>query len=518
MTRPDIAISGAGPNGLMLACELALAGVSSVVLEQHQQRLDVQKANGLIGQVVRFLDHRGLFQRYRGDETAPQPAPHYLFAGFGLPVHQLDDNPMYALIAPQREWEALLEQRALELGVEIRRGHRLTRFNQDDHEVICEVAATDGSYQLHSDFLVGCDGGKSLVRREAGIDFPGTRSDLVSRIAHVSLPAELLNAEGLNVPGYGMLRPGHNHTSNGVCTFANLGPQGPMIGTLEWGKPKDVDAGSPVTLDEISASVSRVLQAEILIGAPRTPGPHYLRRNVGMNTRVANRYRNRRVFLVGDSAHVHSAIGGPGLNLGTQDAVNLGWKLAAAVNGWAQPGLLDSYEAERHPVAKRVKMHSLAQLALLAPNEETVALRQLFGELLTSRENRARIAGLVSGSDIVYEMGEADHELVGRFVPDFVVSTSTATHRIAELMRSGRPLLLDLSQDAAPAEMAAAWSDRVDALRVNALSPPARALLIRPDGYVAWATDGSIAPHNHTGLDQALTTWFGPAVHTTRAH
>ncbi|MGH8883393.1 MAG: FAD-dependent monooxygenase, partial [Stackebrandtia sp.] len=325
---------------------------------------------------------------------------------------------------------------------------------------------------------------------------------------HVDLPGAVMSRDGVTIPGYGLLGGGHNHLPNGVCTFAVLGAQGPLIGTMEW--DDDVDDTAPMTLDEIRASLRRVLGTDITIAPPTTPGPHYLRRNVGINTRIAERYRAGRVLLVGDAAHVHSAVGGPGLNLGTSDAVNLGWKLAAQVNGWAPRDLLDSYQSERYPVGQRVQMHSLAQLALLSPGHETSGLRGLFGELLRFPDATEHIGALLAGTDIRYDTGDAAHRWAGRFVPDLMVTPETGpARRLAELMRRARPLLVNLSTSAEPVATAAGWRDRVDTLTATASDVSTQALLIRPDGYVAWASDDLAAADAIPALSSALHRWFG---------
>jgi hypothetical protein len=257
-----------------------------------------------------------------------------------------------------------------------------------------------------------------------------------------------------------------------------------------------------VTLDELRESIRRIIGVDVPLDAPKGPGPHALRRLDGINSRQAERYRAGRVLLVGDSAHVHSPMGGPGLNLGMQDAVNLGWKLAAAVNGRAPDGLLDTYESERYPVGERVMMHSQAQLALAAPGPEVEALRSLFAELVPAREVTEHMAGLLAGSDVRYDVGD-DHRLSGLMVPDLDLDDG---RRVAELLHEGRPILIDATGGAASA-VAQTWSDRVDTVTEGMSDGPA-AILIRPDGYVAWAAD-TFADHEAQHLRVALTRWFG---------
>jgi hypothetical protein len=265
---------------------------------------------------------------------------------------------------------------------------------------------------------------------------------------------------------------------------------------VEW--PGQPVAEHELTLDELRASVGRVLGTDVPLQSP-PGGPQLMRLLTGSNTRVAERYRSGRVFLIGDAAHVHLAIGGPGLNLGLQDAANLAWKLAGAVHGWAPDGLLDSYQTERRRAAQRVTMSTQAQGVLIGPGPEVTALRQLFAELLGDEPTRQRIAELLAGADVRYETGES--ELVGRWAPDLRLQHEGGPVRLAQLTRDGRPLLLDLTGDGRLLTDAGPWKDRVELVRATAEQAPAEGLLIRPDGYLAWA--------GGPGLRDALTRWFG---------
>lgn len=500
MTKTDVVISGAGPNGLLVAGELALAGVRPVVLEQLPAPTDELKANGIVGQANRVLDLRGLYQELSGTDGPPEPMGGYIFAGMQVPFADVADNPMYGMLIQQPRVVRQLVDWVQGLGVEIRWGHELVDLELNDDGVVVDVTAPSGDYRLPATYLVGADGGRSPVRKKAGIEFPGLTTDVVARVAHISLPDELRTGYGaMDVPGVGQIPFGHNRFDGGVLIYAEFQPGRSMVGTIEYGSVLPDDAPG-LTLDELRASVNRVVGADVPLAAPDWPGPHALRRVNGQNTRQAEQYRAGNVFLVGDAAHVHSAMGGPGLNLGLQDAMNLGWKLAAAVRGRATDGLLDSYHAERWPAGQRVMMHSMAQAALMAAGPEVTALRTLFGELLATPDGSAHIARLLAGSDVRYEVGD-DHRLSGYFVPDFVLDDG---RRISELLHSGRPMLLDLA-GGDHAESAADWRDRVTIEVATAVGRPAAALLIRPDGYVAWAADDV----DHNGLCAALTRWFG---------
>jgi 2-polyprenyl-6-methoxyphenol hydroxylase-like FAD-dependent oxidoreductase len=503
MTDADVVISGAGPNGLMLACELALAGVRPVVLDKLPGPSSEPKANGLVGQTVRTLDLRGLFNAFTGEDGPPQPAYGWIFAGMTLNFLGLPDNPMYAMMMQQPRLVRLLEKRARDLGVDLRWGHELIGLQPQPGGVALTVSSPERDEDIVASYLVGADGGRSFVRKSAGIDFPGSTAPMVTRLAHVHIPERLRAPDGgVDIPGFGRLRFGHSRFDRGGLIFAEFERDRPMLGTIEFGS---ATANGPMSVAELRESVRRVLGVDIPLEEPKGPGPHALRRIDGQNSRQAQHYRDGHVLLLGDAAHVHSAMGGPGLNLGLQDTINLGWKLAAEINGWAPAGLLDTYESERHPVGQRVMMHSMAQTALMAPGPEVAALRTLLGELLTLPEVAAHMAGLLAGADVRYDVGD-DHPLSGLLVPEI---TTDDGRRVAELLHDGRPVLLDLSGGAA-AGLAHGWADRVDAVVAAMTDRPAAAVLIRPDGYVAWAAD-DFGRAAHTRLRAALHRWFGPA-------
>lgn len=488
----DVVIIGGGPNGLLLATELALAGVRPTVLEQHVERPPILKANGLVGRVVQALDYRGLHERLGG---GPHPArmPGFQFGAVILDLSGMDDHELYALPVPQRRLEAILAERAAELGVVIHKGHRLAGLEQDDEHVTVDVEGPQGKYQLTTRYLVGADGGRSLVRKQVGIDFPGITDDtFVNRTGQVAIAAPVAVGDGeLAVPGLGRLRPAtFTRTDTGLFAYGMFQPGLYRVSVIEWGSDRFAD-GEDIPLAELSAAVKRVLGADLPMSEPGG-----LRRTAGVNSRQATRYRHGRVMLAGDAAHVHSGIGGPGLNLGMQDVLNLGWKLAAAARGWAPAGLLDTYESERHPVGERVIMQTRAQMALAEPGPNITALRALLSELLDYPGTRRHIADLMSGADTRYET-TSTHPMAGRWLPDLLLDNG---NRVADLMSSARPLLLRHAD--VNVNIAGGWSDRVDVVTTTADLDTA-AILVRPDGYVAWAGN------DDTGLPEALHAWFG---------
>lgn len=492
----DVIIVGGGPVGLFLARELRLAGVSPLVLERLTEPDPADKAHGLAGQVVRLLDHRGLYERC-GGTGVPTPAPGFFFGGMPLPLHTLGaDNPMYLLPVPQRELERVLAD-----GVDVRRGWELRSLHQRDDAVDVVVRGPDGAETtLTTRYLVGCDGAGSQVRKQAGIGFPGVTDDeVVERWALVAPSDRVRPAPGgrLSIDGAGEI-PAHFHrTERGVFTFLAHDPARPLVNTVEWTRTPD---DAPMTMAEMADSVERVIGVRLPLAPPPDGAPTLLRRVCGRNTRLADRYRAGRVFIAGDAAHVGT---GPTLNLGLQDAANLAWKLAAAVQGWPPAHLLDTYETERHAAGARVHMATqVDRTALMAPGAHVTALRALFAELLTSEDNLRTIAALMAGTDVRYDTGDEAGE-AGWFVPAIDVTTGDGrTRRLAELLRDARPLLLDRTGDPALAATAAPWHDRVR--HVATTGEPAPALLVRPDGYVAWAgTDPD-------GLKAALVRWFSP--------
>ncbi|WP_155375613.1 FAD-dependent monooxygenase [Catellatospora vulcania] len=523
----DVVISGGGPTGLLLAAELRLAGVRAVVLERRTEPDPVPRANGLVGQVVTVLYRRGLYRTLarhsRGPKALvqrwftgaygdrPRPVRAFSHAGFRLDLRRLRDaNPLHVLAVPQLRMERTFERHALALGAEIRRGHVFTGLAQDADGVTVEVDGPDGPYRLRAAYLVGCDGSHSAVRKAAGIGFPGeTSREVVIRMAHVVLPRAALTAAGaLRAADGGAYRPYQLHrTAHGAFSFASFIPGVHVLSTHEW----DTEAPGehvPMSVAEALASLSRVVGADVPVAQPPADGRRWiLRRLTDRNNRLADPYRAGRVFVAGDAAHVFAGFGGSNLNLGLQDVVNLAWKLALVARGQAPDALLDTYQSERMPQARRALDRTREQAELMAPGDEVTARRERYAARLREPGFLHEVAGAVAGLDLPYPMADGG-PLLGRMSPDLRLTHDGRRIRLASLQCGARPLLLDLTGGPDLAAVAAPWRDRVDLVRATPRDPGTPpALLIRPDGYVAWV---SLAPDDPTGLPAALTTWFGP--------
>ena len=485
MTEHAVVIAGGGPTGLMLAGELALAGIDVVIVERRtSQEVDGSRAGGLHSRTIEVLDQRGIAERFL---SAGQVMQVQGFAGIPLDISDFPTRHNYGLALWQSKFEPILAGWVGELGVPTLRGCEVAGFAQDDAGVDVELS---GGSSLRAEYLVGCDGGRSLIRKAAGIDFAGLDPSTSWMIAEVEMDEQ---------PELGFRR-------DSVGTHA--------IGRREAGEPirvvlteRHVEHTGDPSMSELREALVAVYGTDYGLRSA-----NWISRFTDM-TRQAATYRHGRVLLAGDAAHVHPPQGGQGLNIGVQDAVNLGWKLAQVVNKTSPESILDTYHAERHPVGARVLHNTMAQVALSSPDDRHQALRDTMTELLSMDEPRRRIAAMLSGLDIHYDLGEG-HPLLGRRMPDLDVHTADGPTRVFTLLHDAQPVLLNLGEpggfDISP------WADRVRLVDAKhdgvwelpvlgeIAAPPA--VLIRPDGHVAWAGDLT-----DPELPRALATWFGAA-------
>jgi 2-polyprenyl-6-methoxyphenol hydroxylase-like FAD-dependent oxidoreductase len=506
MTDADVIVVGAGPTGLMLARELGLAGVQALVLERLPQPSETPKAGGLSGQILELLRYRGLLERFEAAGTAPPPAPRFPWGGMHVDFTQLADQPMQALPLPQPLLERMLAELAGELGAEVRRGQEVVGLSQDEATVTADVRGPKGDHRVTARYLVGCDGASSRVRDLAGIPFPGITYPEVQRLAQVTVPESvtLLDNGDIDVAGVGRIPFGFRRTERGEFALGSTNPALMGLFTSEE-ETAEYDDDEPMTVTELRDSIRRVLGVDLPLGEPTR-----LTRFT-FHARQAERYRDGRILLAGDAAHLFPSPGAA-LTADMLDSVNLAWKLAAAIHGWAPAGLLDTYQDERHFAAERTLLHTRAQVAIRRGHDPAAeALRELFLELLVDEQPLRRLGALMAGSDIRYPPpGTGHHALTGSFVPDLALQTDQGTTSVAELMHNARPILLDLADRQDFRETARDWMHRVDIHTAATEQRPADALLIRPDAYIAWAatidepTD-TAAP----ALRDALSGWFG---------
>ena len=484
-TKHAVVIAGAGPTGLMLAAELRLAGVDAVSVERRStQEIDGSRAGGLHSRTIEVLDQRGVADRFL---SAGQTHPRVGYAFNALDIGDFPTRHNYLLALWQSHFERILAEWVIgELGAPILRGAEVIGLAQDETGVDVELA--DGT-SLQADYLVGCDGGRSVVRKAAAIDFPGLDPSASWMVAEVEMNEEPVVGTRPEGGGIGPV----NRPEGG-------GPYGVVL------KEQQVEHATEPTLEDLREALRATYGTDF--GAH---SPTRLSRFTDMSRQAAT-YRKGRVLLAGDAAHVHPPQGGQGLNVGVQDAVNLGWKLAQVVNGVSSESLLDTYHAERHPVGARVLHNTSAQVALGTLDDRHQALRETMAELLSMDEPRRRFAGMISGLDIHYDLGEG-HPLLGRRMPDLELETVDGRTRVFTLLHEARPVLISLGEpggfDIAP------WRDRVQLVDarydgvwelpvLGEVSAPA-AVLIRPDGHVAW-----VGEPTDPELSRALTTWFGP--------
>lgn len=479
-----VVIAGGGPTGLMLAGELALADIDVAIVERRPtQQLAGLRAGGLHARTIEVLDQRGIADRFL---SRGQRFPTVGFHMIRMDISDFPSRHNYLLALRQNHIERILADWIDELGVPIYRAQEVTDFAQDDDGVDLDLS---GGQRLRAQYLVGCDGGRSTIRKAAGIEFAGWDPTMSWMIAEVEMSRE---------PALGF-----RNDAYGIHAIGKI-EDGDRVGVVL--TERQLTIGGEPTLNDLSEALVAVYGIDFGVHSPT-----WLSRFTDM-TRQATAYRDRRVLLAGDAAHIHPPMGGQGLNIGVQDAVNLGWKLAQVVKRISPESLLDTYHAERHPVAARVLRNTMAQVALRRTDERTKALGDTMTELLGMEEPRKRIAAEMSGLGIRYDLGEG-HPLLGRRMPDLDLVTARGPARVFSLLHDARPVLLNLGRpgwlDITP------WADRVRQIQAGydgiwklpALGTVAApdAVLIRPDGYVAWVGAGT-----QMGLTEALTAWFGP--------
>ncbi|MFI8167561.1 FAD-dependent monooxygenase [Streptomyces sp. NPDC085931] len=498
----DVVIAGAGPTGLMLACELRLAGVEVTVVDRLARRTGESRAGGMHCRTLEVLDQRGVLDRFL---AAGELTPVGHFSGLMLDFDGLESRHPLPLMILQSTVERLLEEWAAELGVRVRWSAEVTGVQQDGDGVSVGLRTPEAASEpLRARYLVGCDGGRSAVRKLVGIAFPGTPATMTAMIGDVELP---------DLPEeYVWAR----RCATGEYSAISFEPGWYRVITSDYDRVADRD--EPATFEQLRQSLIKLAGTDYGMRNPR-----WISR-FGDAARQAARYRSGRVLLAGDAAHIHFPAGGQGLNTGVQDAVNLGWKLAAVVHGRAPETLLDTYHAERHPVGERVLQNTRAQAALTRPGAQTDALREVFASLLVYDDVNRRLRDMLTALDIRYPVG-GRHPLAGRRVPDAGLKTSDGATRVYELLHAARPVLLDLRGTTglgATGLGAAAreWADRVDVVEARCEDaywavpshdeiPAPGALLIRPDGHVAWVAGTETVPDT-AALRTALTTWCGP--------
>src|SRR5258705_985193 len=496
MAKHAVVIAGGGPTGLVLAGEVALAGVDVAIVERRtSQDLAGSRAGGLSSRTIEVLDQRGIADRFLAEGQKAQVTA---FAPVHLDISDFPTRHPYGLALWQNHIERILAGWVGELPVKFYRGREVTGFAQDDAGVDVEVS--DGQ-SLRAQYLVGCDGGRSLVRKPVGLEFPGWDPTMSALRAEVEMTEEPETGIRRTPSGIHAIGKVAYEIVNGAVVYKKGGTVGVMLTEANVGNTNEP------TLRDLSEGLIAVYGTDYGVHSPT-----FISRFTDM-TRQAATYRKERVLLAGDAAHVHSPVGGQGLNTGVQDAMNLGWKLAQVVKRISTESLLDTYHAERHPIGARVLKNTMAQVALThRMDERTDALRDVVTELLSMDEPRKRFAAMMSGLGIHYDLGEG-HPLLGRRMPDLDLITVNGSLRVFTLLHKARPVLLNLGEpggfDIAP------WVDRVQLIdakyegawelpAIGAVTAPT-AVLIRPDGYVAW-----VGEQTQARLVEALTTWFGP--------
>ncbi|MFM9593797.1 FAD-dependent monooxygenase [Streptomyces scabiei] len=484
----SVIVVGAGPAGLMLAGELRLGGVDVIVLERLPARTGESRGLGFTARTMEVFDQRGILPGFGPVETSTQGH----FGGQPVDFGLLEGAHFGVKAVPQSKTEAVMEAWALGLGVDLRRGHDVESVQDKGDHVVLETRGPDGPVRLTAHWVVGCDGGRSTVRKQAGFDFPGTSATREMFLADL---------RGCEITP----RPIGETVSNGMVMAAPLGDGIHRIIVCERGAPARRRT-EPPPYAEVAAAWQRLTGQDISDGEPVWVSAF------GDPARQVSTYRRGRVLLAGDAAHVHLPAGGQGMNVSIQDSANLGWKLAAVASGRAPETLLDTYHAERHPVGRRLLMNTQAQGMLFLSGDEMQPLRDVLAELIRHDDVSRHLAGMVSGLDIRYDLGPGDHPLLGMRMPRQELITASGKTTSTELLHPARGVLLDLADDPRLREAADGWADRVDVvtatphdLRPGSPLEGTRAVLVRPDGYVAWTSPGS-----DTGPAGALGHWFGP--------
>ncbi|MGV9351780.1 FAD-dependent monooxygenase [Streptomyces spiralis] len=476
----------------MLAGELSLNGVSVLVVDRLAEPISQSRALGFSARTIEEFAQRGLISRL-GDVDV---IPFGHFGGVPLDYRVLPGGSYGARGIPQSLTEAMLAGWVAERGVEVRRGIEVTGVEQDEEGAGVRIAGCEGTAMLRGRYVVGCDGARSVVRTSARIDFPGTEPTVELRFADIAGVRLRPRFSGEPVPG-------------GMVMVLPLGPDRSRVIYYDRARPLRTGAG-PITFEEVAEAFGRLSGEDISAATALWVS------STTDVSRQAAQYRKGRILLAGDAAHIHLPIGAQGMSAGIQDAVNLGWKLALDIKGRAPKGLLDTYHSERHPVGARILANTLAQRTLYLGGDEADPLRQVFGELVRHEDVQRHLVGMVTGLDIRHDVGCDRHPLLGRRLPDQQITRDGVKQSVYTLLHAGRGLLLDLAGDAGLRAAARGWSDRIDTVTVQGLEGEGGlgAVLVRPDGYVAWAGaagEGPAAGVTGMPLTDALARWFGPA-------